>query len=132
MIQHSASLVISGISFPESNNRNPLSTSHNKTIVRLTAFSLCCLLSFLLPGKIVAQSTASVLTNRISKTWRMQKLEETSKAATNDQVAGEFILALHADYTVEQGMYPDGLIKGTWSVDEQNRIVSVRDNETGI
>ncbi|MBK9729752.1 MAG: hypothetical protein IPO83_00400 [Chitinophagaceae bacterium] len=132
MIQHAASLAISGISFPESNNRNPISTRHDKTIVHLIAVSLCCLLALFLPGKIVAQSTASVLTNRISKTWRMQNLEETNKPAANDQVAGEFILALHADYTVEQGMYPDGLIKGTWSVDEQNRMVSVRDNETGI
>jgi hypothetical protein len=28
-------------------------------------------------------------------------------------------------------MNPDGLIPGTWLLDEQNRILTVKDNETG-
>lgn len=62
----------------------------------------------------------------------MEKMMQGSKATSNDEAMGDFVLIIHPDHTVEQGMYPDGLIKGTWSIDEQKRILSIKDVETAI
>lgn len=122
--------------FPRCSNRwNYLYSFCNTSISKL---QLPALLSFMLLMLQVlpaaqAQTPSSVLANRISRVWHMQKLEESGKPVNSpDHTAGDFIMSLHADQTVEQGMYPDALIKGTWSVDEKERVLTVKDNETHI
>ena len=62
----------------------------------------------------------------------MERLEEVKKPLSTDQAVGDFVMILHPDHTLEQGMYPDGLIRSTWEIDEQNRILSIKDNQTGL
>ncbi len=84
------------------------------------------------PLTTVAQVSPPVLKERISKTWQMEKLVLGNKVTSGEQGEGAFLLILHADHKVEQGLYPDGLIKGTWSVDEEKRLLSIMDNETAV
>ncbi|MBX7107174.1 MAG: hypothetical protein K1X61_00870 [Chitinophagales bacterium] len=86
----------------------------------------------LLPSTDFAQSTASVLSDRICKNWKMIRLEEVKKSLATDQAAGEFVMVLHPDHTMVQGMYPDGLIPSTWEIDEQQRMLSIKDKQTGL
>lgn len=62
----------------------------------------------------------------------MERLEEVKKSLSTDQTVGDFVMMLHPDHTLEQGMYPDGLIRSTWEIDEQNRMLSIKDNQTGL
>lgn len=132
MIQHAVSPVFSIINFMKRNSPDNLMPMKGNVRIR-AAIAICCYVLFaLIPASSVAQSPASVLTNRISKSWKMEKMMQGSKATSNDEAMGDFVLIIHPDHTVEQGMYPDGLIKGTWSIDEQKRILSIKDVETAI
>ncbi len=53
------------------------------------------------------------------------------KVASSESLISDFLLIIHPDHSVEQGMSPDGLITGAWLLDEQNRILTVKYNETG-
>ena len=55
-----------------------------------------------------------------------------NKVTAGDQGEGAFLLILHADHTIEQGLFPDGMIKGTWTVDEEKRLLSIKDTETSV
>lgn len=79
-----------------------------------------------------AQPQSSVLTNRLCKSWRMEKLVQGDKEVIADNAVGDFMLIIQHDHTVQQGMYPDGLIKATWSLDEAAMVISIKDNETNI
>lgn len=80
----------------------------------------------------VAAQTAdqALLVNRLCKTWRIEKIVQGDSAAGADNALNDFVLIIQADHTVQQGMYPDGLIKGTWTLDEKNRVFTVKDSET--
>jgi len=62
----------------------------------------------------------------------MEKLVQGDKEVIADNAVGDFMLIIQHDYTVQQGMYPDGLIKATWSLDEPGMVISIKDNETNI
>ena len=132
MMQHAFSPVFSGITFLKRKYPDNLIPMKGNTCIQATIAVCCYLLFAFIPASSVAQSPASVLTNRISKSWKMEKMMQGSKATSNDEAMGDFVLIIHPDHTVEQGMYPDGLIKGTWSIDEQKRILSIKDVETAI
>ena len=95
----------------------------------LLATSLCQISN---PYSSVAQVSPPVLDERISKTWKMEKLVMGNKVTAGDQGEGAFLLILHADHTIEQGLFPDGMIKGTWTVDEEKRLLSIKDTETSV
>lgn len=54
--------------------------------------------------------------------------DKTTKA---DQSLSDFVMIINPDYTVKQGMSPDGLIEGKWSVDEKTMMLMIKDNVTG-
>lgn len=86
----------------------------------------------LLPGISLAQTDSSILNERIAKSWKMDKLMQGNQVIQSGQSAGMFIIMFHRDHTMEQGLYPDGLIKSTWTADDANRIISISDLETGV
>lgn len=98
----------------------------------LIKLAVCCFLFSMPPVLSAAQPQSSVLMNRLCKSWRMEKLVQGDKEVIADNAVGDFMLIIHPDHTVQQGMYPDGLIKATWSVDEPNMVISIKDNETNI
>jgi hypothetical protein len=53
-----------------------------------------------------------------------------NKTTSPDNALSDFVLIIKPDHTVLQGMNPDGIIKGTWSLEEENRILIVKDDET--
>jgi hypothetical protein len=75
--------------------------------------------------------TSDVLSTRLCKTWKIDKIVQGEKVALSESLISDFVLIIHPNHSVEQGMSPDGLIPGTWLLDEQNRILTVKDNETG-
>jgi hypothetical protein len=52
------------------------------------------------------------------------------KESLPDNALTDFVLIIQPDHTVQQGMGPDGLIASTWTLDEKNRILTVKDNQT--
>ena len=52
------------------------------------------------------------------------------KTVMVDDVMKDFVLIIQEDNTVQQGMYPDGLIKGTWTFDEKTMMFTVKDDVT--
>lgn len=76
-------------------------------------------------------SNQSVLSDRLCKTWKIEKMIQDGKTSKPDNALSDFVLIIHPDHTVQQGMNPDGLIKGSWTLDEKNRVLAVKDNETG-
>jgi hypothetical protein len=55
---------------------------------------------------------------------------ETEKYNTPSQALGDFVMILYPDHTIKQGMSPDGLIGGKWSVDEKTMILIIKDDVT--
>lgn len=62
----------------------------------------------------------------------MDKLMQGNQVIQSGQSAGMFMITFHHDHTMEQGLYPDGLIRSTWTADDANRIIAISDLETGV
>jgi len=75
----------------------------------------------------LSQSLPGELDRRLTKTWKLTSLEQEGKAAQPDQSQNDFVLIINSDHTVKQGMYPDGLIGGTWSVNEKEMLLTIKD-----
>ncbi|MEO5675535.1 MAG: hypothetical protein ABIQ74_12910 [Chitinophagales bacterium] len=78
----------------------------------------------------VAQSSLSLLENRLSKIWRLDHTVQDHKLLKADQSLNDFVMILNADHSVKQGMYPEGLIGGKWSVDEKEMMLTIKDDVT--
>ena len=79
---------------------------------------------------IVAQSPLSVLENRLCKTWKLDRAVQGDKSSGAEQALTDFVMILNPDHTAKQGMAPDGLIGGKWSVDEKTMTLTIRDDVT--
>jgi hypothetical protein len=55
---------------------------------------------------------------------------EAEKFNAPNQVLSDFVMILNPDHTAKQGMSPDGLIGGTWSVDEKTMVLVIKDDVT--
>jgi hypothetical protein len=73
----------------------------------------------------------AILADHLCHTWKISKIVQGGKESGPDTALSDFVLIIHPDHTVEQGMSPDGLIKGTWEVDEKKRLLQIHDKETG-
>lgn len=109
-----------------------LSSIHGVMLRYTICLLATCLCQISKPYSSVAQVSPPVLDERISKTWMMEKLVMGNKVTAGDQGEGAFLLILHPDHTIEQGLFPDGMIKGTWSIDEAKRLLSIKDTETAV
>jgi hypothetical protein len=73
----------------------------------------------------------AILAGHLCHTWKISKIVQGGKESGPDTALSDFVLIIHPDHTVEQGMTPDGLIKGTWELDEKKRLLEIHDKETG-
>src|SRR5689334_21952502 len=80
----------------------------------------------------VAQSPASVLENRLSKTWKLSVTVQGDQSSGPDHSLSDFVMILNADHTARQGMSPDGLIGGKWNVDEKTMMLTIKDDVTNM
>ena len=55
---------------------------------------------------------------------------ETEKYNTPNEALGDFVMILNPDHTAKQGMSPDGLIGGKWSVNEKTMTLTIKDDVT--
>ncbi len=95
-------------------------------------FPTCTLLFLLITPSCISQTlTTDVLSTSLCRAWRIQKIVQEEKISGNESQLNDFVLIIHSDHSVQQGMSPDGLISGTWMLDEEKRIFTVKDNETG-
>src|SRR5437870_4973365 len=92
--------------------------------------TLALALSLLTVQIILAQSPLSVLENRLCKTWKLDRTVQGDKSSGTDQMLSDFVMMLNPDHTAKQGMTPDGLIGGKWSVDEKTMTLTIKDDVT--
>jgi len=78
-----------------------------------------------------AQAPPTVLENRLCKTWKLDRTEQGNKVTQADNSLNDFVMIISSDHTVKQGMNPDGLINGTWTFDEKNMMLIIKDETTG-
>jgi hypothetical protein len=78
----------------------------------------------------LAQSQLSVLENRLCKTWKLDRTVQGDKTSGAEQALSDFVMILTPDHIAKQGMTPDGLIGGKWSVDEKTMMLTIRDDVT--
>ncbi|MFI5134850.1 MAG: hypothetical protein ACHQD9_03250 [Chitinophagales bacterium] len=97
--------------------------------IRAAVFMM--LLILFASATLEAQSTPTVLENRLCKTWKLDRTEQGSKTTPADNSLSDFVMIINSDHTVKQGMNPDGLISGTWTFDEKNMLFIVKDETTG-
>jgi len=96
----------------------------------MKAQTLAIALSLFTVQIIVAQSPLSVLENRLCKTWKLDRTVQGDKTSSTDQALSDFVMILNPDHTAKQGMAPDGLIGGKWSVDEKTMTLTIKDDVT--
>ncbi len=80
--------------------------------------------------KSQAQLTSEVMKSRLCKSWGLSKIEDETKIQIADEAQKEYRLIFKKDFTVEQGLSPDGFIPGTWSIDELGSNITITDKTT--
>jgi len=98
---------------------------------KMRAVKFLMLLFLFVTPVVKAQSPASVLENRLCKTWKLERMEQGSKVTTADKALNDFVMIINDDHTIKQGINPDGLISGKWSIDEKTMMLSIHDDTTG-
>ena len=96
----------------------------------MKAHTLAIALSLFTVQIIVAQSPLSVLENRLCKTWKLDRTIQGDKTSSTDKALSDFVMILNPDHTAKQGMIPDGLIGGKWTVDEKTMMLTIKDDAT--
>jgi hypothetical protein len=74
--------------------------------------------------------TTDVITDRLCKNWGLIKIEDGTKTQVADEAQKEYRLIFNKDNTVQQGLAPDGLIPGSWKLDETNSFITIIDKST--
>jgi hypothetical protein len=69
-----------------------------------------------------AQTDPEILKQRLCKTWAL-----VSEGSTSPE---DFIMIIHPDHTVQQGMLPNGLIPGRWKAEAAEMILTITDETT--
>ena len=77
---------------------------------------------------LLAQSAPSELERRLIRTWKLSSIDQGENNSQADQATNDFVLIINSDHTVKQGMNPDGLISGRWSVKEKEMMLVINDD----
>jgi hypothetical protein len=88
-----------------------------------------CVVIISLFGIPSASAQHQVLMNRLCKSWSLTTIQNITRQ-TAETAPANFILNIKPDYTMEQGILPDGIIQSTWSFNEANMILTVSDIKT--
>lgn len=77
-----------------------------------------------------AQVNTDVMEARLCKSWGLAKIEDGTKTQVADEAQKEYRLIFNKDFTVQQGLAPDGFIPGTWQLDETGSNITITDKST--
>ncbi len=77
-----------------------------------------------------AQGSTAVTQARLCKSWGLSKIEDGTKTQVADEAQKEYRLIFNKDFTVQQGLAPDGFIPGTWQLDELSSNITITDKST--
>jgi len=66
----------------------------------------------------------------LCKSWGLSKIEDGTKTQIADEAQKEYRLIFNKDFTVQQGLAPDGFIAGTWTIDETGLFITITDKST--
>jgi hypothetical protein len=101
------------------------------TIIKTKVTAFFTAVAFFICVTFSASAQNQVLINRLCKSWVLTKVNHTG-TKTIEQAPPNFKLVIHADHTLEQGMFPDGVIKSTWSINEQSMMLQITDQKTNL
>lgn len=90
---------------------------------------IICLFLFLSTNS-KAQVNSDVMAERLCKSWGLSKIEDGTKTQIADEAQKEYRLIFNKDFTVQQGLAPDGFIPGTWTIDETGLFITITDKST--
>ncbi len=90
---------------------------------------IICLFLFLSTNS-KAQVNSDVMAERLCKSWGLSKIEDGTKTQIADEAQKEYRLIFNKDFTVQQGLAPDGFIPGTWAIDETGLFITITDKST--
>ncbi len=99
-----------------------------KTNQTLKAIIICLFLFLSITTK--AQVNSDVMAERLCKSWGLSKIEDGTKTQIADEAQKEYRLIFNKDFTVQQGLAPDGFIPGTWTIDETGLFITITDKST--
>ncbi len=99
-----------------------------KTNQTLKAIIICLFLFLSITTK--AQVNSDVMAERLCKSWGLSKIEDGTKTQIADEAQKEYRLIFNKDFTVQQGLAPDGFIPGTWAIDETGLFITITDKST--
>lgn len=99
-----------------------------KTNQTLKAIIICLFLFLSTNSK--AQVNSDVMAERLCKSWGLSKIEDGTKTQIADEAQKEYRLIFNKDFTVQQGLAPDGFIPGTWTIDETGLFITITDKST--
>jgi hypothetical protein len=92
--------------------------------------SYLIIFSILFASPVFSQSVnPTPLKNMLCKKWVQDKIEDNGTLVPHDDNndASEFDLIFSEDGTVQQGMFPDGYIPGTWTADDKQMTITISD-----
>ncbi len=99
------------------------------TFSKATALTIA--VAFLICISLTSSAQNQVLMNRLCKSWNLIKINNTITKSIETAPAN-FKLVIHSDHTLEQGMFPDGVIKSTWTMNEQSMTLNITDINTNL
>ncbi len=79
-----------------------------------------------------AQVSNSALVNRLCHEWKMVKTESDGKILSQPSGPIDFRLIIKTDSSLQQGLYPEGLIPSRWLLDENKMILTIIDDKTSM
>lgn len=99
-----------------------------KTNQTLKTIIICLFLFLSFNSK--AQVNSDVMAERLCKSWGLSKIEDGTKTQIADEAQKEYRLIFNKDFTVQQGLAPDGFIPGSWTIDETGLFITITDKST--
>lgn len=93
---------------------------------RILALLFFLMLSRHAPG----QKALTLAEQRLCRTWKFDHIEQQDRVITADKSLSDFVIIISADHRISQGMNPDGLISGTWTLKENEMLLLIQDETT--
>jgi hypothetical protein len=76
------------------------------------------------------QQALTLSEQRLCRTWKFDHIEQENRVITADKSLSDFVIIITGDHRISQGMYPEGLIRGTWTLREKDMVLLILDETT--
>jgi len=94
------------------------------------AWVLALLFFLMLARHGFGQHALTLAEQRLCRTWKFDHIEQGHRVITADKSLADFVIIISADHRISQGMYPEGLINGTWTLKENEMVLQIQDETT--